>query len=202
MAGGAEHYRLPFDGRWFVMHAGDTLNVNHHMRVRAQWHGIDFMKAGGEHGRALMKSNGKELEDCYSWGETVLAPVDGKVEVAVDGLPDNPIGVSDKENIAGNHVAIRTRSSRYAFIAHLQRGSVCVKHGDEVTAGQAIGRCGNSGNTTAPHIHLHTQDVLALNHGHGQNMVFHNLDVELTGLVFENVTWPLIRGLFVWNHGR
>lgn len=196
-----EYCRLPFVGRWFVMHAGDTLNVNHHMRLRAQWYGVDFMKAAGERERALMKNDGKKVEDYYSWGETVLAPVSGSVVVAVHGLPDNPIGVSDQQHIAGNCVVIRSNSSRYVFVAHLHRGSVCVKRGDEVTVGQAIGRCGNSGNTTAPHIHLHAQDTLALNKGNGQNMIFRNMNVEMTGQIFENVTWPLIRGLFVCNDG-
>jgi Peptidase family M23 len=202
MLNGVEPFRLPFNGRWFVGHAGDTLNVNHHMQVRAQWYGIDFLKVGGERERALMKNDGKKVEDYYSWGETVLAPADGVVETAVDGLPDHSIGVSDRQNPAGNHVIIRTRSSRYVFIAHLQRGSICVKPADEVTAGQTIGRCGNSGNTTAPHIHLHTQDTLPLNKGNGENMVFRNMNVELTGQIFENVTWPLIRGLFVWNSNK
>ena len=201
MLNGVEPFRLPFNGRWFVAHAGDTLNVNHHMRVRAQWYGIDFLKAGGEHGRALTKSDGKKVEDYFSWGEIVFAPVSGIVAVAVDGLPDNPIGVMDKQNPAGNYLVIRTNSSRYVFVAHLQKDSVCVKQGEEIMAGQTIGRCGNSGNTTAPHIHLHTQDTLTLNQGNGQNMVFHGMNVELTGQIFENVTWPLITGLFVWPNG-
>jgi Peptidase family M23 len=201
MVNDIEPFRLPFNGRWFVAAAGDTPNVNHHVRVRAQWYGIDFLKAGGEHKRAIIKSDGKKVEDYFSWGEIVLAPVSGIVEVSVDGLPDNPIGVTDKQNVAGNYVVIRVNSSRYVFVAHLQKSSVCVKHGDAITAGQTIGRCGNSGNTTAPHIHLHTQDTPVLNKGNGQNMFFQNMNVELTGQIFENVTWPLITGLFVWPNG-
>ena len=194
-----EEYHLPFAGRWFVAHAGDTLNVNHHMRVRAQWYGIDFVKAGGPSNRVLFKSDGKTIEDFYSWGEPVFAPVGGKLENVVDGLPDNPIGICDRRNICGNHVVIRTKTDRFVFIAHLQKGSVNVKCGDGVKAGQRIGQCGNSGNSSAPHIHLHTQDTPVINKGNGLNMIFKGINVELTGRIFDNVDWPMIRGLFVWN---
>jgi hypothetical protein len=199
MDSGIEKYQLPFAGRWFVMHGGDTLNVNNHMSLPAQWYGIDFMKVGGPSGRALLKSNGKQADDYYSWGEDVFAPISGKLEIVVDGVPDNRIGVQDKKNIAGNHVVIQTEVNKFVFVAHLQNGSVRAKHGDYVAAGQLIGRCGNSGNSTAPHIHLHTQDTPILNNGQGQNMIFTTINVELTGKIFENVDWPLIRGLFVWN---
>jgi hypothetical protein len=199
---GMEKYQLPFAGRWFVMHGGDTLNVNNHMAVPAQWYGIDFMKVGGSSGRALLESNGKNVKDFYSWGEDVFAPISGKLAKVVDGLPDNRIGVQDKKNIAGNHVVIQTAADKFVFVAHLQNGSVRAKQGDCVTVGQLIGKCGNSGNSTSPHIHLHTQDTSILNNGRGQNMFFTAINVELTGKIFENVDWPLIRGLFVWNNGR
>src|SRR5579859_2355157 len=123
MVSGVEAFRLPFNDRWFVMHGGDTLSVNHHMRARAQWYAIDFMKTGGLHQRQrqLFRTDGKALEDFFSWGETVRSPVNGKLEIVVDDLPDNPIGSSDKQNICGNHVVIRTKTERYVFIAHLQR---------------------------------------------------------------------------------
>ena len=190
---------LPFSGRWFVMHGGDTLNVNHHMQARAQWFGIDFMKVDGSSRRALFKADGKNVEDFYSWDEIVLAPASGKLEIVVDGLPDNPIGTQDGRNICGNHVVIRTENGKFIFIAHLRKGSVRGKSGDYIKAGDPIGRCGNSGNSSAPHIHLHAQDTPDFNQGSGQNMIFKSIGVELTGKVFAKVDWPLIRGLFVWN---
>lgn len=196
----AEGFRLPFRGRWFVMQGGDTENVNQHMTVRAQWFGLDFMKVGGTSQRELTRvENPTDLTDYYSWGEPVVSPVDGKVEAAVDGFPDNPLGKSDPKNPAGNHVVIGIPGKRYVFLAHLQKGTVKVKPGRIVSKGDLLGLCGNSGNSGGPHVHLHVQDAPKLNEGEGQNMIFRGLNVELSGKTFEGVEWPLIRGLFVWD---
>ncbi|HTS17019.1 MAG TPA: M23 family metallopeptidase [Verrucomicrobiae bacterium] len=191
--------RLPFRGRWFVVQGGDTPHVNQHMAVRAQWFAIDFMKVGGPGQRALFQGNRTWLEDFFSWCEPVLAPVDGTVESTTDYFPDNPLGTKDPGHPAGNHVVIAVAPDRYVFIAHLQKGSIKVNRGDRVAVGQQLGLCGNSGNSDCPHIHMHAQNTPTVNQGRGQNMIFKGIHVELTGQVFENVDWPLIRGLFVWG---
>jgi hypothetical protein len=195
----SQDYRLPFKGRWFVMQGGDTLNVNAHMEVTAQWYAIDFAKVGGADRRSLTKSSGTTAEDFYSWGEPVLSPVDGEVVAAVDTFPDNPLGAKDLRNPAGNYVEIRVASDRYVFLAHLQHRSIVVHPGQSVTRGETLGKCGNSGNTDFPHVHMHVQDAQALNTGTGQNVEFSEIDVEMTGKQFRNVQWPLTRGLFVTN---
>jgi len=192
-------FRLPFTGRWFVTSAGDTVNVNHHMRARAQWYGMDFMKTGEPEGRALKRTRGKTTDDFYSWGEAVLAPVAGEVVAVVDGLPDNRMGSMDEKNPLGNHVVIKAAADRFVFFAHFKSGSIKVRPGASMTAGQALGQCGNSGRSDAPHIHLHVQDQPKFNEGIGQNVIFKGINVELTGKKFERVDWPLIRGLFVEN---
>ena len=83
------------------------------------------------------------------------------------------------------------------FVAHFQRGSAVVQAGDCVRRGQLLGRCGNSGNSDLPHLHLHLQDTPVLNRGTGQNAMFSGMNLELNGKTFTNVQWPLIRGLFV-----
>ena len=196
---GAQEYRLPFNGRWFVAQGGDTLNVNAHMAVRGQWYGIDFMKVGGPSGGSLVKSTGSTVEDFYSWGEPVLSPVDGEVVAAVDAFPDNPLGVMDAQHPLGNHVEIRSATNRFVFLAHLQHHSVAVRPSERVARGDVLGKCGNSGHTTAPHIHMHVQDAEAFGAGTGQNVEFSGIDVDMSGKKLRNVQWPLIRGLFVSN---
>lgn len=46
----------------------------------------------------------------------------------------------------------------YSLSAHLRQGSILVKAGQAVSAGQKIGECGNSGNSSEPHLHFHLQD--------------------------------------------
>ncbi len=195
---GAQEFHLPFKGRWFVAQAGDTLNVNPHMALQAQWYGMDFVKVGGAAQRDISEKDGKTLSDYYSWGEIVLSPIDGVVVAVVDGLPDNPLGTKDPGNPAGNHAVIAA-GGKYVFVAHFQKGSLRVKAGQRVSVGQELGKCGNSGNSDSPHIHMHVQDAPIFNQGQGQNVTFKGINVELTGKTFLGVDWPLISGLFVWN---
>jgi hypothetical protein len=198
-AASAQDLRLPFNGRWFVMQGGDTPNVNQHMTVAAQAYGVDFAKVGGPSQRQLAFGTPSKIEDFFSWGEPVLSPADGTVVFVVNDRPDNPLGVKDAEHPAGNYLVIAIAGGRVVYLAHMQRGSVSVKAGDAVKCGQRVGLCGNSGNSDFPHIHLHVQDTPDLNVGLGQNPIFGPINVELTGKQFIGVTWPLIRGLFVWN---
>jgi murein DD-endopeptidase MepM/ murein hydrolase activator NlpD len=60
-------------------------------------------------------------------------------------------------NPAGNHVVLDHGNGEFSLLAHLQKGSLRVKAGDTVKAGQPLGLCGNSGNTSEPHLHIHLQ---------------------------------------------
>ena len=76
----------------------------------------------------------------------------------VNDLDDNPVGHADGEHVAGNHVVIEMGNGRFVMMAHLQQGSVLVAEGDVVRGGQLIAQCGNSGNTSHPHLHLQVQN--------------------------------------------
>ncbi|WP_344334457.1 M23 family metallopeptidase [Brevibacterium salitolerans] len=60
--------------------------------------------------------------------------------------------------ILGNHVIIRGDDGEFAVLAHLQQHSLNVRRGDVVRAGQQVGRCGNSGNSSEPHVHAQLMD--------------------------------------------
>ena len=57
----------------------------------------------------------------------------------------------------GNHVVIATPAG-HVVLAHLRRGSVAVAPGDRVLTGSRVGACGNSGNSSEPHVHLQVCD--------------------------------------------
>lgn len=194
----AAEYRLPFEGRWFVAAGGDTINVNHHMVERSQWFAVDFLKTGGPSDRAVTTGKGDKVEDFYSWGQKVLSPADGVIHTVHDGDIDNPIGKADKTNAFGNYVVVEAGPAEFVYLAHFQKGSITVKPGQKVKAGELLGKCGNSGNTSGPHIHMHVQDRAAPYTGAGQMIPFRRINVLLSGKEFDDVNWPLLQGLFVW----
>lgn len=156
--------RLPFKGEWFVVWGGRTLDLNYHAADRAQRFAIDVLvyRDGATH-----DGDPQGLENYHCWDRPILAPADAKVARSVDRLPDNVIGSTDANNPAGNHVVLDFGNGEFGFLAHLRQGSVAVRAGDNVTAGQEIGRCGNSGNTSEPHLHFHLQTTPVLGDGEG-----------------------------------
>lgn len=141
------------DGWYAVAQGGNNLILNYHNTHPAQQYALDIVALNWAGSRA----NGiypSALEQYAIYGETVYSPCDGSVLAVVDGLADQIPPDADREHPAGNHVIIACQGIEVA-LAHLQRGSVQVETGDSVTTGQPIGRVGNSGNTSEPHLHIH-----------------------------------------------
>ncbi|HET9029723.1 MAG TPA: M23 family metallopeptidase [Candidatus Aquilonibacter sp.] len=132
----------PFEDRWYVAAGGPDRRHNHHVSVSDQYFAYDFLRDGGE-----------------AWDQPILAPCDGMIVHVENRQPDAPPKEARRERNKpfGNYVSIQTRRG-YVILAHLKAGSVSVRVGDRVRAGDVIGRCGNSGNTRGAHLHLHAQD--------------------------------------------
>lgn len=107
----------------------------------------------------LVTGDPSKLESFAYFGADIHAVGDGRVVSVLDGLPEqvpgrNPTGLP-LEQYAGNHVVQDLGDGNYALYAHLKTGTVAVKPGDRLTAGQVIGHVGNTGNSSAPHLHFH-----------------------------------------------
>ncbi len=191
-------YILPVTGTWFVLQGGDTPNVNQHEEfpVRAQWYALDLVGAGGPGKRALTDGDASVASHWYGFGRPVVCPAAGEVIEAENEMPDNPIGTMDAENPYGNYAAIRVCADEIVVIAHMQQHSVKVKRGDHVVAGQPLGVCGNSGNSSAPHVHIHVQDT-GVEHANGKAIVFHDIQVGVDGVWMQDPPFPLLRGMFI-----
>jgi hypothetical protein len=123
-------------------------------RFAIDWNGADAQ------GRWVVGDPGLN-ESWIFYGKPVIAVADARVVKAVDRFPNqvpnapNPVGLQQAD---GNHVILALGHGRYGFYAHMEPGSVRVKAGQRVRRGQIIGRLGNSGSSTGPHLHFHVMD--------------------------------------------
>ncbi len=94
----------------------------------------------------------------FRQGVAVLAAAPGRVRAVRDSMQDASVRAIGKAAIAGreagNSIVIDHGDGWETQYAHLRQGSVAVRAGDTVKAGQKLGLVGLSGNTEFPHLHL------------------------------------------------
>jgi murein DD-endopeptidase MepM/ murein hydrolase activator NlpD len=100
-----------------------------------------------------------DLAAYYVYDRLVLASADGVVSYVLDGLPDQPIGSVDEHHPSGNSLVIDIGGGRHVMMGHLRQDSITVRSGDRVREGQPIARVGNSGHSSAPHLHIQAQTL-------------------------------------------
>lgn len=172
----ATKMKLPFKGEWSVTWGGDTKEQNYHVESVAQKNAFDILikdEQGSTH-----KGSGEFNEDYYAFGKELYAPCDGEVVLVVDGVKDNIPGVLNPIYIPGNTVIIKTATGEYAFFAHFKQHSIVVKQGQKVTTGALLGFCGNSGNSSEPHLHFHLQNTEDMTKATGAKCFFDQLKVN------------------------
>jgi murein DD-endopeptidase MepM/ murein hydrolase activator NlpD len=167
---------LPFKGRWTVFWGGDNADLNYHVESKAQKNAFDFLITDKE-GKSY-KTNGRTNQDYYAFGKEIIAPCDAEVVLAVDGIEDNNPGELNPLYIPGNTVILKTENGEYLFFAHFKQHSVKVKEGQMVKKGELLGLCGNSGNSSEPHLHFHIQNVKDMNKATGVKSYFSNIIVD------------------------
>ncbi len=87
--------------------------------------------------------------------------------------------------IVGNHLVLDLGDGTHSLYAHLSRGSLTVAEGDRVRAGQMLARCGNSGNSSEPHVHFQLMDGPDPDTAHILPFTWHGLGVPRNGETFE-----------------
>ncbi|MEW6282208.1 MAG: M23 family metallopeptidase, partial [Candidatus Eremiobacterota bacterium] len=142
---------LPFQGEWYVCQ-GEDGGWTHYGPWRHAWDFIVLDREGRSH-----RGEGVRLDDYLCFDRPVLAPADGVVEAVVDDVPDNPPGQPCTQRNWGNHVILR-HGRYYTELSHFRQGSILVRPGQRVRRGEVLGRCGNSGLSCEPHLHLQLQE--------------------------------------------
>jgi hypothetical protein len=186
---------LPFAGRWLARNSPARRVPSHGVDVLGERYAIDFI--GVDHRRRTAERRDwrtliatEPAERFFAFGRPILAPADGIVVGVHDGEIDHvgrrsqlalvPYALGQLGRlrqgvgaIAGNHLIIGLRDSG-AFVAlvHLRAGSLRVAVGAEVTTGQPVADCGNSGNSTQPHVHVQIMDSPDLSVARGVPMAF------------------------------
>lgn len=154
-------------GRWLAVNGLDSTTGVHRGSVQsvggrlydAQRFAIDWMLLGDDD--TLSSGDPTSTSSYHGFGAEVLAVADGSVVAVLDALDDQAPGTLPDptditiDTVDGNHVILEIGDGVYAFYAHLEKGSINVSEGDRVSVGDQIGTLGSSGNTSAPHLHLH-----------------------------------------------
>ncbi|HET9367325.1 MAG TPA: M23 family metallopeptidase [Candidatus Udaeobacter sp.] len=170
-------YIFPLRGVWYAGY-GASFHTGHRWAVPEEF-ALDIAKIG-ESGLSH-KGDGTHFDDYYAYGADVLAAADGRVTSVANDQQEDPSAMQrpnetqeayfarlQKEQgerlakgltaITGNYVMIDHGKNEYSLYAHLQPGSVGIRVGDQVKAGDVIGKLGSSGNSTEPHLHFHVCD--------------------------------------------
>lgn len=145
-------FHLPSDDQWFVLHGGRTRATNKHHGSKHQRYAYDLIvKKKGRQRRP--GSDRHDNASFYAHGMPLRAPAAGIVVHAVDGIPENEPPQTGSGG--GNGLIIHHGFGEYSALWHAIPGTVTVRKGDRVESGQLIGKVGNSGRSTGPHIHFH-----------------------------------------------
>jgi hypothetical protein len=166
---------VPLDGPVTVAWGGPTLSDNYHAVMPDQRCAYDLLVTSNG---SSFRGAGTRLEDYHAYGREVVAPAAGVVRYVQNGEPDGSIGQRRLLRAFGNYLVLEVAPVEFLFIAHLQPTSITVRPGDRVTAGQAIGRVGNSGNSSEPHVHLHLQDRPTPSFGEAIPFYFHDYRLD------------------------
>ena len=167
----------PFAGRWLTQNSPANRVPSHGTTLFASSYAIDFVPVN-DAGHTAPITFGSLVrpeppETFPGFGRALLAPIEGIVVAAHDtehdhaayrGLPSISYAMTQHRRaragwvaLAGNHVLIESGGSVVA-LCHLQQGSIEVRPGQRVGVGDMLGGCGNSGNSTEPHVHVQAID--------------------------------------------
>jgi hypothetical protein len=168
----------PVRGRWLAVNSPADKVPSHGLHAYGQTYAVDLVNWPDEdtEWKAVVRAPVMSRPETFpGFGSPIHAPAAGTVVRARDFWRDHlsrnswpalvyaMVEGSARElagpsGVLGNHVILDLGDGVYAAFAHLKRDSVQVRKGERVEAGQPIGQCGNSGNSSEPHLHFQLMD--------------------------------------------
>lgn len=199
----------PVTGRWSAVNSPADKVPSHGTHYLGQTYAIDIVAdpeegagAGVRPAFAWLWPIARGNRAFPAFGAPLLAVADATVVHAEDGQRDHlsrnsllayvylfvieGVGrtVGGARRIVGNHIVLDLGGGTYAMYAHVQRGSLAVRAGDKVQAGEVMARCGNSGNSTEPHVHFQLMDGPDLDTARGVPFRWRGIGVPAGGETF------------------
>ena len=143
---------LPFSGSWSVYQGFDDI-WTHKGEYK---YAYDFVIS--KDGKSY-ENDGNFCTDYYCFGQSILSPISGYIVDLRDDLIDNNISEVDRINNWGNYIIIKGDDGIFVQISHIMQHSIIPKVGDYITVRTPIAKCGNSGYSPLPHIHIQVQFI-------------------------------------------
>ncbi|MFF3546144.1 M23 family metallopeptidase [Streptomyces platensis] len=201
----------PVTGRWKAQNSPADKVPSHGTRAYGQAYAIDIVAepASGARPGFGWWPLARRGADFPAFGAPLLAVADATVVHADDRQRDHLSRTSwpalvyflvveavfrslgGARRVIGNHVILDLGGGTYALYAHVRRGSLTVRPGDRVRSGQPIGQCGNSGNSTEPHVHFQLMDAAAPDAADGLPFTWQGVGVPANGETFEAAVAPV-----------
>lgn len=196
-------YIFPLKGSLCIVQ--NPMCLTAHRQALSQEFAIDIFDSRlGESGEfsTTSKSSPTKLSDYYIFQRAIMAIGDGIVEEIGDKFPEaemsDPRNFSEeffaelrkqlvpkigfKNFICGNYIIINHNNGEFSFYGHLSEGSIRVKVGDEVKKGEIIGKVGNTGHSTEPHLHFHLMDSEDFLEANGLPVMFENVPIDMMSI--------------------
>ncbi|PTH26387.1 peptidase M23 [Staphylococcus arlettae] len=173
-----QYYTMPIEGEYFVSAGGDNELLNHHFNFKYQRNAYDLTMVNED---MTYQGTPNQNENYYCYGQSVLAPANGKVVQTLKNIKDNTPGEANTNHPEGNFVIIQHQLNEYSIVAHLQSDSIKVDVGDIVRRGQHIANIGNSGNSSEPHLHFHIMNKIKTHSGYTYKIKFLDQNEPLRG---------------------
>lgn len=177
----------PLGGKGYVAADGCCNSIRHVRALLsldgkfnlAQRFAIDWEQI--DENNTVVAGDTKVPANYHIYGKPILAVADGTVVGTRNDLQDQVPGALPAnlpiDEADGNFVVLDIRSGLFVNYAHMRPGSVTVKLGDKVRRGDQIGEVGNTGNSQAPHLHLHVMDSASPLASNGLPYVFDSFTI-------------------------